>query len=168
MKKTSKKMVAKKDMATECTMCCPITGAHVGRLLISTLLCFAFIFGFNSYVHVGLLMPLYEHTKELWRTTNDMHNHFYFMLLTQLITAFVVSGLYAKYWGGCGIARGLRFGGLLGILIGTMSASSYAWMPISLELAQAWFFTGLAQGVFLGLICWISFRSSGSKESCSM
>jgi hypothetical protein len=168
MKKNAKKTVAKKAVATECTMCCPVTGAPLWKLLISTLLCFAFIFGFNAVLHGELLMPIYEHTKHLWRTTNDMHNHFHFMLLTQLVTAFVVSGLYAKYCGGCGVMRGLRFGVLIGILFGTMSAASYAWMPISWDLAQAWFFGGFAQGIGLGLICWMSFKSCESKEACSM
>jgi hypothetical protein len=161
MKKNNKKMAS-------CTMCCPITGAHMWHLLISTVLCFVFLLGFGHLLHGKILMSTYELTKHLWRTEHEMQHYFHFMLLTQFVTAFVVSGLYAKYCGGCGIMRGLRFGLLLGLLMGTMSASAFAWMPISWELAQAWFFGGFAQGIGLGLICWISFRSCNWDESCKM
>ncbi len=168
MKKNAKKTAAKKVVMAECTMCCPLTGAPLWQLLISTLLCFAFIFGFSFVLHNQLLMSTYANTKHLWRPASDMDSYFTFMLLTQFVTAFVVSGLYSKYCGGCGVMKGLRFGGLVGILFGTMSVSSYAWLPISWDLAQAWFLGGLIQGLGLGMICWMAFKSCDSKGQCSM
>lgn len=170
MKKKSKKTTntpskAAKPMAT--AMCCPLTGAPLCKLIICTLLCFAFIFGFGFILHGKILAEMYEESKPLWRTVEEMQLHFKFMLLTQFITAFVISALYSKYCGGCGLVRGLRFGLLIGILFGTMSAAAYAWMPITADLARGWFFGGLAEGVGLGMICWLTFKSCESKEGCN-
>ncbi len=164
MKKNTKKPSVKKAMTAQC-ICCPITGAPIWKLLISTVLCFIFILGFSFVLHNQLLMSTYAHTKHLWRPASDMESYFTFMLLTQFVTAFAVSGLYSKYCGGCGVMNGLRFGGLIGILFGTMSVASYAWLPISWDLAQAWFLGGLFQGLGLGLICWMSFKSC--EEYCA-
>ncbi len=158
MKKNTKN--TKKTKSTSCaTMCCPITCAPVKNLLIATVLGFLFIFGYSFVLHGHMLMPLYEQSKHLWRSVAEMENHFVFSTITQIITAFVVAGLYSHYCCGCGVTKGLRFGALIGLLFGTMGAAAYAWMPISWELAQAWFFGGFFEGLGLGVICWISFKS---------
>ncbi len=154
--------------ASACSMCCPVTGAKVWNLMLSTLGCFAFIFAFGYVVHGNLLMPMYLHTKHLWRSAAEMDDYSLFLIATQVVTAFVVSGLYSKYWGGCGVMRGVRFGLLIGLLMGTMSAAAFAWMPITVELAQAWFIAGIVEGLGLGLICWAAFKSCESTEMCKM
>ncbi|MGB4057497.1 MAG: hypothetical protein WBK77_05390 [Alphaproteobacteria bacterium] len=149
-------------------MCCPITGAYLPRFLPAVLLGFGFIFLSGFILHGQILMSTYEQTPQLWRTPEEMGQYFPFMLLMQFLTAFFVGVLYIKNHEGKGACEGIRFGIMVGLLMGVLHMCAYAWMPISLNLALAWFADGLIKGLGLGLIFSLIYKPSGccGNQSC--
>src|SRR4051812_10319818 len=117
---------------------CPITGAYIPRLLVCASVGFLFIFGFDFIFHHQILSGIYQQTPQLWRTHEEMQGHFYFRLFTEFMTALVTAALYCITYSKNNSDSGITYGLLLGLLLGTLALSSYAWLPISLKLAQAW------------------------------
>ncbi len=139
-------------------MCCPCTGAYLPRFIPCLILGFVFILGFNMFLHGQLLMSSYELTQQLWRTPEDMQAHFKFLLLTQFLIVFLTGVIYAQNHEGRGVCEGIRYGLMIGALIGVLRAAPYAWTPVSPDLAFAWFAGGLAEGLGLGMIYSLLYR----------
>ncbi len=142
------------------TMTCPITGINICKFFTSTLVGFAFIFGFDFAFHNVLLGDIYAETPELWRPVAEMKMGW--MLGTQILLAMVTAFIYAQNVEGKGIGEGLRFGAMIGVFMAIMMAGSYAWMPISLELALFWAVGGLVLGLGLGVIYSFTYKCCGS------
>lgn len=137
---------------------CPITGICIKRFLLTVSVGFIFIYAFDFVVHGILLMDIYKQTPDLWRGQDDMMAHMLYMNGMQAALAFITAFIFTRNYEAKGIAEGLRFGLMLGLLMGIMPAMSYAWMPISGLLAFAWFLTGIAQGIGLGVIYALLYR----------
>ena len=58
-----------------------------------------------------------------------------------------------------GLGEGLRFGIPMGILLGLLQAGMYPYLPISVELAFAWFLGGLIQGIGIGLVLAYTYKN---------
>jgi uncharacterized protein (DUF2062 family) len=137
---------------------CPITGANIKYLLLSVAAGFAFLFIFEYIVHGIVLMDTYAQTPQLWRPIEQMSQYSGFMMLMQFLTVLLTAVIFSKHYEAKGLAEGLRFGALIGLLMGVMMAASFAWMPISGFLASAWFITGLAEGLGLGVIYALTYK----------
>jgi hypothetical protein len=133
-------------------MKCPITGVNIPRFLVCVLAGFITLFVTDFIIHNILLADTYNATKNLWRSPEEMASFFPFMLVGRFIVAGIIAFMFARNYEGAGICNGLHFGLVIGLLIGTLNALPYAWMPIPLILAQAWFIAGLMQGILLGVI----------------
>lgn len=143
---------------------CPITGANVPRLLLSIVAGFAFIFAYDFILHAKILMDEYLQTPQLWRTEEDMKAHFWWMNLNQLLIAAITAFIFTRNYEGKGIGEGLRFGAMIGALMGVIMAGSYAWMPISMNLALAWLAGGFVMGLGLGVIYSFTYRPCGWRS----
>jgi hypothetical protein len=146
---------------------CPISGVNIPRFLLSVIAGFAFIFAYDFIVHGQLLMPTYLETPQLWRTPEDMQAHFGWMAMTQVLLALITAFIFTRNFEGKGIGEGLRFGGMIGFLLGVSMAGSYAWMPISMNLALSWLASGVVMGLGLGVIYSFTYRPCGwcSKDA---
>lgn len=133
-------------------MYCPLTGAYIPRLLLCAIVGFVFIFAFDFVLHAQILAGTYKQAPQLWRTDADMQTYLGYGMLMQFLTAFLLAAIYSKGHEGKGIGEGLRYGLLIGLLLGICGAAALAYMPIPVELAQAWFAGGLAEGLGLGVI----------------
>jgi sterol desaturase/sphingolipid hydroxylase (fatty acid hydroxylase superfamily) len=122
------------------------------RYTLAILIGYAFLFGFDFVWHGKLLMPMYEETSELWRAQDTMKDFMSWSMLTSVLLVVVTATLYLFKHEGKGIAEGLRFGGLIGLIIGLLTMKSYAYMPISITLALGWGAHGLILGFGLGVI----------------
>ena len=142
-------------------------------MIISTIAVAISLFLTEWLIHGVWLKPLYEQTASLWRPMNEM-GMFPWCIIRLLALGFLFSALYCKCKksGGecatdgkkeCPKKAAMCFGVMLGLLIGTMMASSYLWMPIPGELAIKWFIGGLAQGIVVSLVL---SRVCCSKGSC--
>lgn len=122
------------------------------RFGIAALVGFIFVFGYEFVVHGILLLPTYELTPELWRPMEEHQAYIPFMTAMQVLTTVVLCYIYTRNHEGKGISEGIRFGVMFGILFGLMQASAFAWMPISMTLAAAWFAAALVKTIGLGII----------------
>lgn len=149
---------------------CKMKGC-LGKYLLSALLVFIFLFASEFVINHYILMPIYEETSSLWRSPVDIQHYFPFLILYYAVLALVISALYCKISKAkaeacannpdakceCPIQRGICFGGLIGILMGSMCAASYIFTPIPAKLAIGWFIArlwdGIGAGIILSLLC---------------
>lgn len=132
---------------------------NIKRFIITVLVGFAFVFGFDALWHGHLLMGQYEQTASLWRSTEEMQSYFPYMMLGQFFTTLIIVTIYTRNHEGKGIGEGLRFGLLIGLLLGVLQGSSYAYMPITANIALMWLGGGVLLGLGLGLLCSLIYKS---------
>ena len=115
---------------------------------------FAFVFLFEWVLHGNLLKTIYESTPELWRG-HDEHQMWAYILGTA-VYALAICCIFTKNFEGKGIGEGLRFGLMMGVLVGSIQIATFCYMPISLTRMLAWVgaevVKGLGAGVLLSLI----------------
>lgn len=133
------------------------------RIFFSIIACFAFIFSFDLFLHVVLLMPSYLSVDVIRNAAPiDAARHQWHPIF-QLMQAIVITVFYVcwRYRGGataskasCGTrySDGAGFGGFAGLLSGLTLASLYIYLPIPGTLAVAWAIGEMAKGVGLGLV----------------
>jgi len=150
---------------------CKMKGCFM-PMLVSTVLVALGMFIVEYVIHGIWLMPLYQQTASLWRPMSEMGMHPW-CVVRLLLLAFLFSVLYCKCkkakmeacgvdGTSCPIKGSLCFGIVIGLLIGTMSASTYLWMPIPGELAVKWFIGGIAEGIMISLVLGaLCFKSKG-------
>src|SRR5229473_3338258 len=126
------------------------------RLIIAIFTAFVFLFGSNFLIHGLWLRPDYMATASLWRTETDMNVRFAWMLSGQLLMAATFVVLWATGFAGRG---GVKCACVYGLLMGLFSQATtlitYVVTPLPGEIALKWFFSGLAQAVVLGCICFL-------------
>lgn len=152
--------------------CCPKS-----KCLFSVVAVFIFVFGYDVLVHGNLLKEAYEQTASMWRPEADMEKFLPFCILYHFTLAVLISALFcmtSKKSGSCDsapteekkccpIKRGVCFGTIIGLLLGTLNAAAYIHIPIPASLAISWFFAGLFQGIGAGVVLAII----NNKKSCS-
>ena len=97
-------------------------------------------------------MDVYKQTPQLWRSAAEMDTLTWFMLFKQALLACIVAYIWGLNYEERGPAEGVRFGAVMGLLIGMVQFGSYAWMPISGWLAIWWLVGSVVMGIGLGLI----------------
>lgn len=142
----------------DCPLKCPISRAHVLPFILCVLVGYAFVFAFEFFWNVILLMPTYLETPALWRPQEAMQDYRLLGMLRIFLLVGVVAVLYIQKHEGKGIAEGIRFGTLVGLILGLVMGSSYIWMPISVYLASMWFLGGFLTGLGLGIINALIFK----------
>lgn len=140
-------------------MSCPITGNNLVKVLILMIAGFIFITGYNYVVHGQILKATYDLTPQMWRTATESQEHFPYMLALFAVIAFATADIYGRFAKRNGLGEGLRYGILLGLIIGSLQALPYSWLPITWELAQAWFLAGFGEGLGIGLVYGILWRA---------
>lgn len=130
------------------------------RYFFSSIILFLFIFLSDFVVHGQLLKGLYEQTKHLWRSEEEMETYFSVMLMVQIAMALLISYMFTRNYEGRGIGEGIRFGALIGCFWGIMMAGAYAYMPVPNTLAYAWAVSGFVQGVLAGIILSFTYKNT--------
>lgn len=131
---------------------CPVTGVNIIHFILCLIFGFIFIFLCDYALHGHILLPIYRSIPGVWRNDADMAELLWFTLLTEFLIVLFTAYIFTRNYEGKGLAEGARFGIPVGLLMGTMMMAPYAWLPIPLGLAFAWFCGGLLQGIGLGLI----------------
>lgn len=132
---------------------------NIKRYVLSVIVAFAFLFAFEYVWHTQVLMNDYEATRSLWRAEDQMFALFHWSLITQALTAMIISFIFTLNYEGKGILEGIRFGGIFGFLLGILMFGMYPYMPIPFNLALMWFVGGLLQGLGIGIICSVCYKS---------
>lgn len=133
------------------------------RLLLAIIAAFAVIFATDFLIHGWWLTPDYEATKPLWRPENEMHTHFFWMLVAQFLCAATFVIIWAKGFAGRDVATGIIFGLLMGLFQQIWAIINYVVMPIPGTLAAKWFLSGLVQAVLLGIVTARIYKSERSS-----
>lgn len=123
------------------------------RYVTAGITSFVFIFIFGWAFHGVLLKDIYAAIPPgLYRTEGGMQDHFLWLLGGQLVVALALTALVVRTCGN----GGMKAGGLIGLIIGVMSAGSqlisFAVMPIPLELILWWIPGTLLQMTLLGML----------------
>ena len=103
---------------------------NMKRLLLAIVAAFAIVFGTDFLIHGFWLSADYEATKQLWRPESEMHTHFHWMLLAQLLCAATFVLVWAKGFAGRDIATGITFGLLMGLFQGMWPIIHYVVQPL--------------------------------------
>jgi hypothetical protein len=137
---------------------CPLTGVCLKRFIVTVIAGFIFAYAYDWFVNANFMMDLYDQTPQLWRSEANMQETLWVIWLYELLLVWVSAFLFTRNYENKGMGEGVRFGVILGLLLGIEMAASYAWLPISGELAIAWFVTSLIKGIGLGVIYALTYR----------
>lgn len=144
--------MAKKDKL-ECKKPCLVKG-----VAIPTVAVFALITVFNIIFHGMIMMPHYEATADLWRDVAGMENLRNFSMLMTVLISVVLVMLYcchtkAKECMGKSSSTGIKFGLMIGLLLGLWDLQAYAWLPLeTMTIPLAWLFGSVVLGLLVGLL----------------
>jgi hypothetical protein len=119
------------------------------KIILSTITVFILWTIIDFVVHGILLDNLYKETASLWRDPmNDT-----LLLASSLVAAFFFVYIYARFFREHSVSTGWKYGLYYGLAWATgMAFSTYAAMPIPLEMAWSWFFCVLAEAFLGGIV----------------
>ena|SRR3989338_7824624 len=114
----------------------------------------------TEFVFHGMLMKdQYAATAQLWRPESEMGAYFPFMIIGQLVTAFLFTAIFIHGYKGKGAAEGVRYGILMGGFMAGFNLSMYAVAPWTPGLLLCWTVFGFVQSAFLGVICTFVYKA---------
>lgn len=126
------------------------------RLVLSVVAAFVLFFVIDFAVHGILLQQMYLDTADLWRPQAEMMEYMPLSTGMQFGLAALVTAGYVLLSQDYGWKAGLKYGAIIGLILGFAQASIYPYMPIPLAMAGAWFAATLFEitliGVVVGLI----------------
>lgn len=134
------------------------TGINIKRLTIAVVAVFVYIFASDFVIHQLILGSKYQAIPSLWRTPEEMKNHFIWMFLGQLLIAKYFTFIFAKGYEGKGIAEGFRFGILAGLFTMGGVFIQYAVYPLPCEIFLAWCGLYLVQSVGAGIVAALVYK----------
>ena len=136
---------------------------NIGRLLLSVLAGFVFIFASDFAIHAIWLDADYKATTALWRPEAEMQRRFLCMLFAQLLCAFAFLYIWAKTgWRRRTLADGAVFGFWMGVFQQITSIILYVVTPMPMLLALKWFGAGLVQATLLGVLAAMVYKPRSS------
>lgn len=107
----------------------------------------------NIVIHQVLLAETYGALAAVFRPGAELVSKAWISLLTSAVTVVIFCYLYTRLERKPGRFAGLRYGVLVGALVGvSMSYESYMLYPITLALANAWFISSLAVTGICGMV----------------
>jgi hypothetical protein len=121
------------------------------RIVLAVVAVFVAWSAIDFVIHGMILASSYEATARLWRPMEEMK--LWVMHLAGLITALAFVCIYALLIAEKGIGSGLKYGLLFGLGTGvSMGFGTYAFLPIPLFMAIAWFVGTLVETLVGGVI----------------
>src|SRR5262245_1590449 len=91
-------------------------------------------------------------TADFWRTQDDMSNHMHWMILGQIIFAFLFCYVFTKGYENRGIGEGARYGWWIGLLFAAPNLIMYAVQPLPPILYVGWAVGFLIEATIAGMI----------------
>ncbi len=141
--------------ACDMKKCCPVRGFVLPAIAV-----YVTIFVFEWVFHGTFMKASYEATASLWRPEAEMQSMFYVCITRQIVMALVITALYFCSKGFCAdmlcrasrLKKGLKFGFLIGLLLGISQFGAYAYLPIPVSLALSWLGGEIVLGILIGLV----------------
>lgn len=125
------------------------------RFIIAVIAVFVSFQILDFIIHFIILGPTYQEYKDLWRP--DMLSKVWIMYISSFILSVLFVYIFAKGYEGKGLAEGIRYGIIVGLLIYAVGVlNQYAVYPISFSLAVKWFIYGMIEFIICGIVAaWI-------------
>lgn len=140
------------------------TNINLSRFILCTLVLTIFSFLYQWLVRSTLLAEDYAAFETLWRSKEEMSMMLGEMLFFNVLLSGVITLLYSRHHEGLGIDEGVRFGVYIGLLIGTLSAMAFLWLPITTSLATLWFVDGLVFSILAGILLSLTYAPEGKAK----
>ena len=122
------------------------------KVFITSLVVFIFVFLFEMIFHGFMLRGLYMETASLWRPPEAMQSFFPLSSAVQILFSLFSVLFYKLLVKEYGVKSGLIFGSFLGLLFGISQFGLYAYKPLPMILAVAWFAGIFLESLIIGLI----------------
>lgn len=123
---------------------------NMKRFMLAFVVTFAFVFLFEGLWHGVMMVPMYEATSEVWRPPAE--SSMAFLILGQLLYALLISYVFTRNYEAGGIAEGLRFGLLMGLLVASIQVGTYSYLPIPVSITLLWVLAEVIKGLGAGAI----------------
>ena len=120
------------------------------RCAMAVAAAFVFVFLYDMLVHGYLLMGMYNETSEVWRPMEE--HKMSFILLAQLAYSAMAAYIFTLNYEDAGVPEGVRYGLLIGCLVGSIQIGSQAYLPIPLALTVSWVVQEVVRGVGTGIV----------------
>jgi hypothetical protein len=125
---------------------------NVKRYFLASAVVFVFIFIFEWIFHGVILGNMYAQTSYLWRPKEEMSLFMPWMVMGQLLFAFVFTFIFLKGYENKGIAEGIRYGILIALLYVPSMLIEYSVIPYPFELIIVWIIGGFLELPLAGAI----------------
>ena len=125
---------------------------NVKRFVPAVIAVFVFIFFYEWVLHHKILGPTYQETMSLWRNPEEMKSFFWYIPAAQGFLALIFCYIFTRGYQNRGIAEGLRYGLMIGLLFIPGNVIMYAVQPLPLNLVIAWIVGGIIEGIVAGAI----------------
>ena len=129
---------------------------NMKRFIFSAIAILVFVFLFEFLVHGVLLQGIYMETAHLWRTQEE--SPMIFMFLSQLGFSLMAAFIFTRHFEAKGMGEGVRYGLMIGLLLGSIQVGTYCYMPIPGMLTAAWVLAALVKGLGSGVIASLVYR----------
>jgi tryptophan-rich sensory protein len=111
----------------------------------------------NFVIHSLILMGAYQVLEHVFRP--DMMQKMWIIYVTSLIFAFLFVYIFSRGYEGKGIAEGVRYGLIIGLLMNVVGMfNQYAVYPITFSLTIQWFIYGVIQYIICGIVAAALFK----------
>ena len=132
-----------------------------GRVILTGIALIVVYVVLECLVHGDFLKNIYMQTSSVWRPQAEMKQLFWYMLLGEVIFAYMFAVIFAKGYerGKPGLGQGLRYGLLMALLLGPpMGLIWYAVLPIPGMLAVYWALATFVEMLILGLVAGLIYK----------
>jgi hypothetical protein len=95
---------------------------------------FFFVFVFGFLWHAKLMHGTYQEVPTLWRTETDLGNYFLWLVLGQLVLAFFLTMLFARFIPAGGAGAGATLGILVALVFVGVDLIFFAVQPLTTKI----------------------------------
>lgn len=132
---------------------------NVKRFLLASLAVFITFQVLDFIIHNLILGPAYEATMQLWRP--DMMEKMWIMYVMGALMSLVFVYFFAKGNQGKGIAEGLKYGLIMGVLIAiVIPVNQYIIYPLPGDLVLKWVLFGYAETIVAAVVAALVYKPS--------
>jgi len=132
---------------------------NIKRLILAVVAVFIGVWATNFLIHGVWLKSDYAASMTLWRSEQEMGQHFLALLGGQ----FLASLMFVLIWAHADIKtlpRACAFGLCMGLAKESTTLILYAVQPFPGELAAKWFIAGVIQATLMGIVVFFTYGSN--------
>lgn len=127
------------------------------NFILTSIVVFVVFQAVNFIIHSLILRNAYMATQQIWRP--DMMQKMWIIYVTSLIFSFLFVYVFSRGYEGRGIAEGVRYGLIVGLLLNVVGAfNQWAVYPIPFGMALQWFIYGVIQIIICGIVAAALFK----------